>query len=89
MISNGTSLAKRYKIKYKYVECLLNDFNEINVRLKNRESKMSHIKEAKLIEGFSYTIEYSKKPVNHRCLVVDTNKPLDSYIEEVINYIME
>ena len=49
MISNGTSLAKRYKIKYKYVECLLNDFNEINVRLKNRESKMSHIKEAKLI----------------------------------------
>lgn len=89
MISKGTSLAKKHAIKYKYVECFLSDFNEINFRLKNRESKISQIKEAKSIEEFRYTIENSKKLANHRCVVVDTSKPLDSYIEEVINYLME
>ncbi len=44
MIVNGTGLAKKYQAKYKYVECFLNDFNEINTRLKNRERK----KQAKL-----------------------------------------
>lgn len=89
MIIKGTNLAKKYHIKYKYVECYLNDFNEINLRLKNRESKISQIKEAKSIEGFRYTIENSKKPDHHGCLVVDTSKPLDNYIEMVMNYIME
>ncbi|RXJ04505.1 ATP-binding protein [Anaerobacillus alkaliphilus] len=89
MISKGTSLAERYNVKYKYIECYLNDFNEINSRLKNRESMISQIKEVKSFEGFTYTIENSKKPDNHRCLIVNTGKPLDTYIQDVINYIME
>lgn len=89
MITKGINLAERYHVKYKYVECYLNDFNEINLRLKNRESKISQIKEAKSIEGFRYTLENCKKPEHHRCLVVDTRKPLDSYIQKVMTYIME
>ncbi|CAM5215292.1 putative kinase OS=Ureibacillus acetophenoni OX=614649 GN=SAMN05877842_11372 PE=4 SV=1 [Ureibacillus acetophenoni] len=89
MITKGTALAKKYHAPYKYVECYLNDFNEINLRLKNRESKISQIKEVKSIEGFRFTIENSKKPPQHKCLVVDTSKPLDSYIQEVLEYILE
>ncbi|MFY3790174.1 AAA family ATPase [Ureibacillus sp. MALMAid1270] len=89
MITKGTALAKKYQASYKYVECYLNDFDEINLRLKNRESKISQIKEVKSIEGFRFTIENSKKPPQHKCLVVDTSKPLDSYIQEVLEYILE
>lgn len=89
MITKGTALAKEYHVPYKYVECYLNDFNEINLRLKNRESKSSQIKEVKSKEGFQFTIENSKKPDNHWCLVVDTSNPLDSYIQEVLGYIMD
>lgn len=89
MITKGTALAKKYHAPYKYVECYLDDFDEINLRLKNRESKISQIKEVKSIEGFRFTIENSKKPPQHKCLVVDTSKPLDSYIQEVLDYIIE
>ncbi len=89
MVMKGTELAKKYHVRYKYVECYLNDFDEINERLKNRESKISQIKEAKSLEGFMYTIENSKKPSNHHCLVVNTSKPLETYIQDVMNYITE
>jgi len=89
MITKGTALANKYNVPYKYVECYLDDFDEINLRLKNRESKISQIKEVKSIEGFRFTIENSKKPDHHKCLVVDTSQPLDSYIQEVLEYILE
>lgn len=89
MVQNGTNLASKYNVKYKYVECYLNDFIEINNRLKNRERKISQIKEVKSIDDFKYTIVNSKKPENHKCLIVDTSKPLDSYIQEVLNYLDE
>ncbi|SOC42645.1 AAA family ATPase [Ureibacillus acetophenoni] len=89
MVQKGTNLALKYNVKYKYVECYLNDFDEINYRLRNRNRKISQIKEVKSIEDFRYTIENSKKPNNYKCLKVDTSKPLDSYIQEVLNYIEE
>lgn len=89
MVQNGTNLASKYNVKYKYVECILNNFDAINYRLKNRERKVSQIKEVKSIEDFRYTIENSKKPEKHKCLIVDTSKSLDSYIQEVLNYLNE
>lgn len=89
MVQKGTSLAAKYNVKYKYIECYLDDFEEINNRLRSRERKISQINEVKSIDDFRYTIENSKKPENHKCLTVDTSKPLDSYIQEVLNYIEE
>lgn len=43
MIEKGTGLAKKYNVKYKYVECYLDDSNEINARLKSRERMISQI----------------------------------------------
>ncbi|MFD2446887.1 AAA family ATPase [Bacillus sp. CGMCC 1.16607] len=89
MVEKGTELSKKYNVKYKYVECYLNDIHEINFRLKNRERKISQIKEVDLKEAFTFTIENSKKPDEYNCLVVDTAQPLESYIQEVLNYINE
>jgi predicted kinase len=43
MVIKGTELAEKYKAKYKYVECYLDDRNEINRRLKDRERMISQI----------------------------------------------
>ncbi|AOV08136.1 AAA family ATPase [Sporosarcina ureilytica] len=87
MIVRGRDLSEKYNVKYKYVECYLNDFQEINYRLKNRERMISQIKEINSEEAFKYTIENSKKPNDIQCLLIDTSRPLESYIDEVINYI--
>jgi predicted kinase len=89
MVERGTLLAKKYKVKYKYVECYLDDINEINTRLHSRERMVSQIKEIKSEKAFKYTIENSKKPSDLKCFIVDTGQPIDLYIDDVINYINE
>jgi predicted kinase len=89
MVDKGTFLTKKYQAKYKYVECYLNDFNQINDRLKTRERMISQIKEINSVEAFQYTIENSKRPAESTYLVVDTSQPFENYFQEVMNYINE
>lgn len=89
MIDRGIELSEKYNVKYKYIECYLNDFNEINHRLKNRESMLSQIRRVSSEEIFKYTIANSKKPTNCKYIVVDTSKPLTRYLNDVLNYINE
>ncbi|MDF2606748.1 MAG: hypothetical protein K0S34_943 [Bacillales bacterium] len=87
MIEKGTNLSKKYNVKYKYVECFLEDMEEINSRLKTRKRLISQINEIKSEEAFKLTIDNSKKPSDYECLVVDTNQKLENYIQEVIEYL--
>ena len=87
MIIKGTTLSKKYKVKYKYVECYLEDMSEINDRLKNRDSMLSQIKEINSEKVFKYTIKNSKRPIGYKYLLIDTRQPLVNYIEDVMNYI--
>ncbi|MFD1356964.1 AAA family ATPase [Fictibacillus halophilus] len=88
MIEKGTELAKKYEASYKYIECILNDFDQINERLRNRNRMISQIKEANQ-EMFNYGLYNSKKPSDHKYLEINTNLPIDNYIDEVIHYILE
>ncbi|GEN84994.1 ATP-binding protein [Sporosarcina luteola] len=87
MVDKGIGLSEKYNVTYKYVECYLNDFEEVNKRLKTRISKISQIKEIRSESDFKFTIENSKKPTGYPCLVIDTGKPLESYINKVVSYI--
>lgn len=89
MIEKGAALTNKYNVKYKYVECYLDDINEINLRLKNRERMISQIREIKSVDDFKYTIENSKKPPQVKSLLVNTRQPIEIYLQEVINYINE
>jgi len=86
MVEKGTALTEKHQVKYKYVECVLNDFTEINRRLKNRERMVSQIEEIKSEAAFLHTVQHSKKP-HIRICTVETNQPLKNYIEEVMDYI--
>lgn len=89
MVKKGTNLANKFNVNYKYVECYLEDSEVINDRLKNRKRMLSQINEISSEENFKYTIKNSKKPSNYKCLLVDTRLPLESYIQDVLNYIEE
>ncbi|MGM7680647.1 AAA family ATPase [Cytobacillus sp. Hm23] len=86
MIEKGQRLCTKYGTNYKYVECYLNDLTEINRRLKQRKRMQSQIREA-TEENFRLTINSSKKPSDSYGLIVDSSKPLHSYVNEVIEYI--
>ncbi|WP_211654111.1 AAA family ATPase [Planococcus alpniumensis] len=87
LIEKGIALSEKYPIKYKYVECYLDDMEEINRRLRERQRMISQIKEVSSLEAFHYTIANSKKPLLRKILTVDTSKPIETYLQEVINYI--
>jgi predicted kinase len=89
MIEKGTNLTNKYKTKYKYVECYLNDMDEINSRLKNRKRLISQIEQITSEEGFNHAINNSKKPANVRSYIVNSDQPIENYIDEVIKYILE
>ena len=88
MIDKGTKLAAKYNASYKYIECYLEDFTEVNQRLKNRERLPSQITEFQSEPAFYKTLESSKKPLNHRCIVVNTAMVLESYMEDVMRYLI-
>jgi hypothetical protein len=73
-------------VNYKYVECILDDLNRINERLKNRNQMISQIKEVNE-DMFNYGLHNSKRPSEDKYLVVDTNQPLENYMDEVIHYL--
>ncbi|WP_423410568.1 AAA family ATPase [Heyndrickxia sp. MSNUG] len=87
MVEKGTQLAEKYGASYKYVECYLDDMEEINLRLKNRERMISQIEEIQSEEAFKFTIENSKKPAGYPYLVVNTGRQMEDYILEAIEYI--
>lgn len=87
IIEKGEQLAEQYNAKYKYVECYLDDFQEINHRLKQRESLPSQIKEVSSEVIFQSRLRNSKKPMNHPILVIDTKNRLDTYLQKVMDYI--
>lgn len=87
IVERGIGLSQKYNVTYKYVECYLNDFEEVNDRLKKRDRMISQINEVGSIETFTYSIANSKRPTDYPYIVVDTSKPFESYLDEVINYI--
>jgi predicted kinase len=89
MVEKGTGLAKKFNVKYKYVECYLEDSIEINRRLRNRDRMVSQIKEIYSEEAFRYALKNSEKPADYKCLLIDTSQPVERYLPAVINYLKE
>lgn len=86
-VEKGVGLSMKHQASYKYVECYLNDIQEIEDRLQQRTPMMSQIQQVSSEEAFVKWVENSKRPLDLECLRVDSGKPLDSYVDLVISYI--
>lgn len=87
IIDKGTYLSQKYNVKYKFIECYLDNLEEINHRLKVRVSMKSQIKRFESEEKFKSSLEKLKRPDGYSYLVVDTSMPLLTYFKNVIEYI--
>ena len=87
MVEKGVRLSEKYNANYKYVECYLNEIKEIQHRLKNRTPMISQIQQVASEKAFLEWVDNSKKPTNIQCLRVDSGKPIEKYIDEVMLYI--
>ncbi|MBC6973733.1 ATP-binding protein [Bacillus sp. Xin] len=89
MLEKGIKVSKKYNVKYKYVECYLNDIEEINNRLKKRKRMISQIRKVESEEVFKKWLDGSKRPSEFTYLIVDSGQPLEGYIDEVMTYMNE
>jgi predicted kinase len=88
MVEKGVFLSDKHTAKYKYVECYVDDMEEINKRLKQRERLISQIEYVESEQLFIRSIQNSKKPEHHH-IRVHSNQPIECYIHEALEYIEE
>ncbi|EEM43358.1 hypothetical protein bthur0014_6270 [Bacillus thuringiensis IBL 4222] len=86
MVEKGIKLSNKHGVKYKYIECYLNDMEEINARLQTRKRMISQIEKVRSEVGFKKWLNGSKKPLNSEYLIVDSSEPLERYAENMIDY---
>ncbi|MFC4682971.1 MULTISPECIES: AAA family ATPase [unclassified Exiguobacterium] len=86
MIDRGLAMTANSGATYRYVECLVDDVDEINRRLRERERKLSQIRSVSP-EDFYRTVTASKRPAHMHTLTIDTNRPLETYLPDVIAYL--
>lgn len=89
MIEKGTILSSKHGADYKFIECYLDDFTEINLRLKNRERMLSQIPEVKSVEAFFSTLQNSKRPSHSSYIKVNSANKIDTYLKKVLAFIYE
>lgn len=85
-LDHGIDLAKNFNAEYKYIECRIHDYDEINRRLKSRNRLVSQIACAKE-DAFYNNFDKSMHPMDYESITVNTALPISSYIQDVIEYI--
>ncbi|MFN4214241.1 AAA family ATPase [Exiguobacterium sp.] len=88
MIERGLALTWEHGATYRYVECIVDDIDEINRRLQERERKISQI-ESVTPDDFHRTVANSKKPPFMHTLTIDASRSLEAYLPDVIGYIQQ
>ncbi|MBL0389184.1 AAA family ATPase [Tumebacillus sp. ITR2] len=89
MVEKGTALAYKHQATYKYVECILEDIHEIDTRLQTRPALTSQNRQVTSKETFLAAFGTSQKPTHTQPLLVDSSRPLDSYLDKVLAYVQE
>ncbi|COF55650.1 AAA family ATPase [Bacillus cereus] len=86
MVEKGIKLSNKHGVKYKYIECYLNDMEEINMRLQTRKRLVSQIEKVESEVTFKKWLDGSKRPLNSEYLIVNSSEPLERYAEKMMDY---
>ena len=88
ILEKGQLLAEKHHATYKFIECYLDDFEEVNKRLQSRNRYISQIEKCATPESLQRTNEQCKKPLHNQYLTVRTAESMDTYLVEVMEYVM-
>jgi len=99
LLARGQQIAKVAKAEYLYIECVVEDLNELDRRLRNRSHRSSQVSgirrseterlgNARLIEEmvFADWVANMKRPAGEY-LRLDTSQPLETSIDQARQYI--
>lgn len=87
VLEKGQVLAEKHHATYKFIECYIDDFEEVNKRLQTRNRYISQIEKCVSPENLQRVNEQCKKPLHNDYLTVCTAAPLDTYLLEVMEYL--
>lgn len=87
ILEKGQVLAEKHHATYKFIECYLDDFEEVNRRLQSRNRYISQIEKVASAEILHRANTQCKKPIHNDYLTVRTATPMDTYLVEVMKYI--
>lgn len=86
MVEKGIKRSNKHGVKYKYIECYVNDMEEINNRLQTRKRMVSQIEKVESEVAFEKWLNGSKRPVNSEYIIVDSSESLERYAEKMMDY---
>lgn len=86
IVENGVRISSENESEYKYIECIVDDYNLIVDRLRNRESLATQYTE---VTEANYRMFYDKsvKPQGHASISVDTRNIANLKMDEILNYL--
>lgn len=86
IVNNGQQICINNCSKYKYIECIVEEFQIIDKRLKTRERLQTQIES---VNEARYYASYDKsaKPVNIKSLRIDTSNLENIDLNQVLEYI--
>ena len=85
-VDKGLELCKEYNSVYKYIECKVDSYEEIERRIKTRKYLATQISEITR-DGYNNALDKSVKPTNIDTLVVNSTSDKHYDMDIVLNYI--
>lgn len=85
-VDKGLELCKEYNSVYKYIECKVDSYEEIEKRIKTRKRLATQISEITR-ERYNNSLDKSVKPINIDTLVVNSTSDKHYDMDIVLNYI--
>lgn len=85
-LEKGLDLSRKYKANYKYIECKVDNYEDIEKRIKARNHLESQLREPS-IEKYKSLKDKSIKPKNINILVVNTTSKETYNIETILDYL--
>lgn len=86
IINNGQEICLKNNSKYKYIECIVGEYQIIDERLKTRKRLQTQI-ESVSEEKYYSSYDKSAKPINVEYLTIDTSEHDKINLDKIIEYI--
>ena len=87
-LNKGLKLCEKYKAEYRYIECRVDKYEDIERRIKTRKHLSSQLREATM-EKYNNALDKSVKPINIDTLVVNTTSDEHYNFEYILNYVLK
>ena len=85
-VDKGLELCKEYNSVYKYIECKVDSYDEIERRINTRKRLLTQIRETTR-DRYNNSLDKSVKPINTDTIVVNSTSDKNYDINIILNYI--